>query len=287
MVVQSWAYNHMYGSRTPSIHAHVLCIIQISVSILTITLKTYFSCGSTTLLPACVTTIKTVWSFGTFSADTNSSLPIADDFQNFYAFFTMIDMSSNIWTLLVEIFGQLLMLLGIFELLNGAKAFTTSLSADPLIHYKNLFKVSQKRSAQILYQWRELKLLSDSINAVTNGIVFVFWIVATSYVSGTFDQVTRYASWFDKWSNFHFVTIVGLVFGVAPKICEEVEKFREFILRGENENLFSLDERTRLLADLDRNPVGIGGSTKFVINNNFLANMLMTLLTLFVVVLQT
>lgn len=56
-------------------------------------------------------------------------------------------------------------------------------------------------------------------------------------------------------------------------VYPKVDKFREFLLSEETENMFSLEVRIRILAELEKQPVGIRGLNKFVINNRFLANV--------------
>lgn len=204
-----------------TIGTHLVCILQISHAITFPTARLFLYCWSPTLLSDCADSVIKFWSFGKFTPNPNSTL--VEDVQLLNGLITIIDRVFYIWAMLVEMFGQTLILLCIFDLLNATKTFTTTLSADSCKNL-NLFKVRRKHAEQILSQWRKLKLLSNSINDVTDGLVFVFWILATSYLSGSFDRIARNSGWLKKVANVEFMLVVGTIFGVAPKICEEVSE---------------------------------------------------------------
>lgn len=178
--------------------------------------------SSPTLLRTHTESVISLWSFRTITFTSNIT---TTEYQMMDCFITGLDLLTYFCRLYVEFFGQALMLQGMFELLNATKTFTAGLKPGEIFMQKktpDFLKVSRKTSA-LLDQWRDLKRFSNAINNVTDGMVFIFFILATSYVSGTFDQITRNAGWVEKVWNMQFLLVTGTLFGMSAQIVEEVK----------------------------------------------------------------
>ncbi|OXA51881.1 hypothetical protein Fcan01_13512 [Folsomia candida] len=180
----------------------------------------------------------------------------------------------------MDCFASLSIIISAITLLEAAQCFTSNLQEA------NFSFSTATQVPGILDQFYDLKKFSEPINRFVAPTTFFYSIVSISYMTVKFDDIAATMKFLDKFEILYFLINDAYLFFMAARVCQEMHEFWKWLVRRETRTLLSPEEMTTLLADVSTTPIGISGNGMFTIDHKFLGTIGITLITLFVIVLQ-
>lgn len=138
----------------------------------------------------------------------------------------------------------------------------------------------------LLDKFRICKEFSQTLNRAVGYLLFAYVFSLIMYLSTSLDAVLVTPDLFGKFRVAFFLSVFILVFLIGSEVVNQVDRMRAWLFDWRNSRVLSDREMQTLLEEIASKPIAISGNGMFTITYSTFMQVMTTIVTFFIIILQ-